>query len=155
MRRSREAFLAMCLIRMILNRVQENSHSISPSLHPNDITTKSPQNLSVGSLERICPELDRQLEAWFDSLPHTIQPNLNVGISPDDPYDSYIRARYYATKHIICRPSLVFAAQLTVPIPVYIYENCVKCINGCREFIWATIFLLRERTHATWLRMQA
>ncbi|CAG8033220.1 unnamed protein product [Penicillium salamii] len=151
--KSREVFLAMCSIRTILNRVQESSHSI-PTQHANDATT-SPQRHSIGSLEKICGEFDRQLETWFNYLPKAIKPNLDVAIAPDDPYDSYIRARYFATEHIICRPSLFLAAQSTTALPVYIFENCQKCVHSCREFIMATTYLLQKRTHSNWPRMQA
>lgn len=143
----------MCSIRTILNRVQESSHSI-PTQHANDATT-SPQRHSIGSLEKICGEFDRQLETWFNYLPKAIKPNLDVAIAPDDPYDSYIRARYFATEHIICRPSLFLAAQSTTALPVYIFENCQKCVHSCREFIMATTYLLQKRTHSNWPRMQA
>jgi hypothetical protein len=154
--KSRAAFLAMCSIRKILSRVQENSHSISPAQHTND-TTKSPQTHSIASLEKFSKIFDNELDDWFKCLPPTIKPNLgqDAASSQDDPYDNYIRARYYATQHIICRPSLLFAAQLNMAIPVYIFENCKKCIDSCRKFIYVTSILLQKRTHVTWLRMQA
>jgi hypothetical protein len=151
--KSRQVFLAMCSIRTILNRVQENTHPISTQ-HVNETTT-SFQKQSIGSLEKICGEFDRQLEAWFKYLPKAIKPNLDIAIVPNDPYDSYIRARYYATEHIICRPSLFLAAQSSTALPVYIFESCQKCVRSCREFIMATSFLLRKRTHSNWPRMQA
>lgn len=150
--KSRQVFLAMCLIRKILNRVQENSHSISAQ-HAND-TTKGSQKHSIGALEKICGEFDRQLESWFNVLPEEIKPNLKSPIDPSDPYDGYIRARYHATEHIIFRPSLFIAAQAT-ELREYIFESCRRCVKGCRGFILATTLLLRKRSHSNWPRMLA
>ncbi|KGO67626.1 Phytanoyl-CoA dioxygenase [Penicillium italicum] len=159
-------FLAMCSIRKLLNRVhsalyaksdQENFHASPPPQHTSDTPSATPQKHSITSLKTISEELDRQLEDWFGSLPNPIRPTLGNTISADHPYDTYILARYYATKHIICRPSLVFAAhsQGSTVLPEFVFANCKKCVDSCRKFIWAASILLRQRTHSNWHRMQA
>ncbi|KAI3115044.1 transcriptional regulator family: Fungal Specific TF [Penicillium roqueforti] len=159
-------FLAMCSIRKLLNRVhsalyakpdQANFHTSPPPQHTSDTPSVTPQKQSITSLKTISEELDRQLEDWFGSLPNPIRPTLGNSISADHPYDTYILARYYATKHIICRPSLVFAAhsQGSTVLPEFIFANCKKCVDSCRKFIWAASLLMMQRTHSNWHRMQA
>ncbi|OQE07300.1 hypothetical protein PENVUL_c014G01196 [Penicillium vulpinum] len=158
-------FLAMCSIRKLLNRVhsalyaksnQDNFHSSPPPQLTGDTPAAAPQKYSIASLKTISEELDRQLENWFDSLPNPIRPTLGNSISADHTYDTYILARYYATKHIICRPSLVFAAhtQGSTVLPEFVFANCKKCVDSCRKFVWAGSLLLRKRTHSNWHRMQ-
>ncbi|QQK40406.1 Phytanoyl-CoA dioxygenase [Penicillium digitatum] len=159
-------FLAMCSIRKLLNRVhsalysksdQESFHASPPPQQPSDTPSATSQNHSITSLKTISEELDRQLEDWFGSLPNPIRPTLGNTISADHPYDTYILARYYVTKHIICRPSLVFAAhtQSSTVLPEFVFANCKKCVDGCRKFIWAASILMRQRMHSSWHRMQA
>ncbi|KAJ5498882.1 Phytanoyl-CoA dioxygenase [Penicillium expansum] len=135
-------FLAMCSIRKLLNRVhsalyaksdQENFHASPPPQHTSDTPSATPQKHSITSLKTISEELDHH------------------------PYDTYILARYYATKHIICRPSLVFAAhtQGSTVLPEFVFANCKKCVDSCRKFIWAASILMRQRTHSNWHKMQA
>ncbi|KAJ5812712.1 Phytanoyl-CoA dioxygenase [Penicillium robsamsonii] len=161
-------FLAMCSIRKLLNRVhsalyarsnQENFQSSPPPQRTSDTPggNPTPQKYSISSLKTISEELDRQLEDWFNSLPSPIRPTLGNTISADHPYDTYILARYYATKHVICRPSLIFAAhsQGSGALPEFVFVNCKKCVDSCRKFVYASSILMRQRTHSNWHRMQA
>ncbi|KAJ5200300.1 Phytanoyl-CoA dioxygenase [Penicillium cf. griseofulvum] len=161
-------FLAICSIRKLLNRVQsalytksdqEKFHSSPPPQRAIDTpgSNPTPQKYSITSLKTISEELDRQLEDWFNSLPNPIRPTLGNTISADHPYDTYILTRYYATKHIICRPSLVIAAhtQGSTVLPEFVFANCKKCVDSCRKFVWAASLLMRQRTYANWHRMQA
>lgn len=156
----------MCSIRKLLNRVhsalyaksdQENFHASPPPQHTSDTPSATPQKHWITSLKSISEELDRQLEDWFGSLPNPIRPTLGNTISANNPYDTYILARYYVTKHIICRPSLVFAAhtQGSTVLPEFIFANCKKCVDSCRKFIWAASIIMRQRTYGNWHRMQA
>ncbi|KAJ5587490.1 uncharacterized protein N7459_003255 [Penicillium hispanicum] len=66
------------------------------------------------------------LETWFESLPECIKPDLRDA-NPRDLRDNQLRSRYYATKHIICRPCLVLAAQSREEeLSGYIVANCVS-----------------------------
>ncbi|KAJ5802786.1 uncharacterized protein N7503_005236 [Penicillium pulvis] len=156
-------FLAMCSIRKLLNRIHSTMYA-SNAVEPNGRTVPvkisgaamaSTQQPSIASLEAVNKELSRQLKAWFDALPDTIKPDLQ-NPNPRDLHDSQLRTRYYATKHVICRPCLVFAAQSQdAPLSGYIMANCEACVDSCRHFIRATVPLLKRRTHSTWLRLQA
>lgn len=145
-------FLALCSIRKLLNRIHNTMYagkletdSSKPQHHP----------ISVASLETLNIELSRQLKTWFNSLPESIKPNLQDPISRNV-HDGLLRSRYYAAKHILCRPSLVFAAQSRdIQLPGYLIENCKICVDSCRNFILTTIPLVKKRTHSTWLRLQA
>lgn len=155
-------FLAMCSIRKLLNRIHntmysaEIANSEESGLRGTYINTGHlSYEPSIASLEAVNIELSRQLKAWFDSLPESIKPNLHDPV-PRDLQDSQIRTRYYAAKHIICRPCLVFAAvSRQVHLSEFVKANCEACIDSCRKFLHATIPLLGRKTHATWLRLQA
>ncbi|KAJ5697463.1 transcriptional regulator family: Fungal Specific TF [Penicillium malachiteum] len=111
-------FLAMCSIRKLLNRIHSTMYA-SKSTESNGSTSARRfgrsvkaynQQPSIASLESVNIELSRQLRVWFESLPDTIKPDLQ-NPNARDLHDSQLRTRYYATKHVICRPCLVFAAQ--------------------------------------------
>ncbi|KAJ5310189.1 uncharacterized protein N7443_002650 [Penicillium atrosanguineum] len=145
-------FLAMCSIRKLLNRIhntlyagKSETDSTNPQHHP----------MSVASLEALNVELNRQLKTWFDSLPESIKPDLQDP-TPRDVQDGLLRSRYYAAKHILCRPSLVFAAQSRdIQLTGYLLENCKICVDSCRNFILTNVPFIKKRTHSTWLRLQA
>lgn len=155
-------FLAMCSSRKLLNRIHNTMYA-SKSIRPDGIFSGSTrdsampyrQKPSIASLETVKVELDRQLVTWFESLPESIKPDLGNS-NPRDNQDDQLRSRYYATKHIICRPCLVFAAHSREEaLSGYIRANCESCVDSCRKFIHATVPLLNRRTHSTWLRLQA
>jgi hypothetical protein len=159
-------FLAMTSVRKILNSVHntlyakpqpENYQSASPSRHTSEAPNVPPQKQPIASLKTISKELDRQVEVWVQSIPAYARPSLNSPIFPGHPYHTPILARYYATKHIIGRPSLLFAAnnQTSSVLPEYIWNNCTDCVINCRKFLQTASILLRKRTHASWLRTQA
>ncbi|KAJ5653901.1 transcriptional regulator family: Fungal Specific TF [Penicillium lividum] len=135
-------FLAMCSIRKLLNRIHNTMYASNPA-EPNGrtilanisgVVNASNQQSSVASLEAVNKELSRQLTAWFDSLPESIKPDLQ-NPNPRDIHDSQLRTRYYATRHVICRPCLVFAAQSPdTPLSEYIMANC--------EALLAAVFVI-------------
>jgi hypothetical protein len=145
-------FLAMCSVRKLLNRIHNTMYagnsetdSSMPQHHP----------MPAASLEALNIELSRQLEAWFDSLPESIKPDLQDP-NPRDVQDGQIRSRYFAAKHILCRPSLVLAAQSrSIQLTADLIENSKICVDSCRDFVLTTVPLLKNRTHSTWLRLQA
>ncbi|KAJ5690046.1 hypothetical protein N7462_004438 [Penicillium macrosclerotiorum] len=153
----------MCSIRKLLNRIHNTMYS--NKLTDTDRGSllgqfKEPtqpyhQEPSIASLESVNVELSRQLKTWFDSLPDEIKPDLRDP-NPRDLQDSQLRTRYYAAKHIICRPCLVYATHSREQqLSGYVMTNCEICIDSCRKFVHATVPLLKRRTHSTWLRLQA
>lgn len=147
-------FLAMCSIRKLLNRIHSTMYANKPETD-GPLSSKPNNPPSVVSLEALNIELSRQLKAWFDSLPESIKPNLQDP-NPRDLRDSQLRSRYYAAKHILGRPCLVFAAQSKdVRLTKYLMDNCEICVDSCRSFALATVHLLHRRTHSIWLRLQA
>ncbi|KAJ5677726.1 transcriptional regulator family: Fungal Specific TF [Penicillium maclennaniae] len=145
-------FLAMCSIRKLLNRIHNTIYAGKIETDP----SKSQHHpVSVASLETLNIELSRQLKTWFDSLPESIKPNLQDP-NPRDVHDRLLRLRYYAAKHILYRPSLVFAAQSKeIQLTAYLIENCKICVDSCRKFILTTVPFIKKRTHGTGLRLQA
>lgn len=155
--RNNNVFLAICSIRKILNRVHSTMYSNKLIESTNDASSANPnrQGNSIASLESINVELHRQLDSWFDSLPSYIKPDLRI-VSPEDLQRSQLQTRFHAAKHIICRPCLVYAAQLrNGQLSEYVMSNCETCVDSCRKFIRGTVPLLRKRTPSTWLRLQA
>lgn len=119
------------------------------TLQPNGI-------LTVGSMGSICAELNRQLDAWYNSLPDGIKPDL----SQDDPQnlqEGWIRSRYWSAKHIICRPCLVYAASVSDPLhlPSYVLKYSEMCVESCRKYIKTASYILMRRTQYTWMTIQA
>ncbi|KAJ6119977.1 transcriptional regulator family: Fungal Specific TF [Penicillium sp. IBT 18751x] len=145
-------FLAMCSIRKLLNRIHNTIYAGKIETDP----SKSQHHpVSVASLETLNIELSRQLKTWFDSLPESIKPSLQDP-NPRDVHDRLLRLRYYAAKHILYRPSLVFAAQSKdIQLTAYLVENCKICVDSCRKFILTTVPLIKKRTYGTGLRLQA
>ncbi|KAJ5558775.1 Phytanoyl-CoA dioxygenase [Penicillium sp. DV-2018c] len=158
-------FLAVTSIRKILNRVHntlyakpqpENYQSSSTSRHTSETPSGPPQTQPISSLKTISKELNRQVEEWLQNIPAYARPSLSeYDLYNGDPRHIPILARYYATKHIIGRASLLFAANTSGRLPDYIYENCNDCVVNCRKFLQTASLLLRKRTHSSWLIMQA
>lgn len=155
--RNNLVFLAMCSIRKILNRIHSTMYSgkfIDPEQQIIS-TNNHRQQQSVTSLESINVELHRQLNTWFESLPESIKPDLR-NLDPGDLQDSQLQTRFYAAKHIICRPCLIYAAQQrSGQLSGFVMTNCETCVDSCRKFIHGTVPLLKRRTPSTWLRLQA
>lgn len=155
--RNNVVFHFICSIRKLVNRVQSEMYSNHVNESNKDTTSINPnrQRPSIASLESINVELHRQLDSWFDSLPDYIKPDLHI-VSQEDLQRSRLQTRFLAAKHIICRPCLVYAAQLREgQLSDYVMSNCETCVDSCRMFIRCTIPLLGGRTSSTWLRLQA
>ncbi|KAJ5107230.1 Phytanoyl-CoA dioxygenase [Penicillium angulare] len=155
-------FLAMCSMRKLLNRIHSTIYSNKPiesNITAFQRNTEDPRSSnhhsSIASLESVNLELKRQLAVWFDSLPDTIKPDLQVP-NTLDLQDCQLRSRYHAAAHVICRPWLVFAAQFQESISSeYVMTNCEACVDACRHLILASVPLLKRRTYSVWLRLQA
>ncbi|OAA54716.1 Transcription factor [Niveomyces insectorum RCEF 264] len=159
-------FLALCSIRRLLNRVHNavytsaNKNSSKSFIAP-DIASAEPTDQQAAlaqllSMAGVIDELQRQLDAWYDSLPELIKPDLSTTV-PQDTQDAWLRIRYWSAKHIISRPSLVYAARWAdgTDLPDYVYRYAEMCIESSRCYIETVIHTLNKRTHYSWMVVQA
>lgn len=161
------SFLAICSIRRLLNRIHRAMYAAYPGsstseLSPPGMVARSTSTLqpngilTVGSLGSICAELNRQLDAWYNSLPDGIKPDLTQD-DPQNLQEGWIRSRYWSAKHIICRPCLVYAASVSDPLhlPSYVLKYSEMCVESCRKYIKTASYILMRRTQYTWMTIQA
>lgn len=161
------SFLAICSIRRLLNRIHRAMYAAYPGsatsgLSPPSTVTRSTSTLqpngilTVGSMGSICAELNRQLDAWYNSLPDGIKPDLSQN-DPQNLQEVWIRSRYWSAKHIICRPCLVYAASVSdqLHLPSYVLKYSEMCVESCRRYIKTASYILMGRTQYTWMTIQA
>lgn len=109
------------------------------------------------SLLRVCGELSRQLESWYESLPQTIKPVLDGSIEGDG-QACFLRLRYWSSRQAIYRPFVVYVTSLhaeregagDVNVPASVLEMCERCLNACRMFILTVGTLLKKRSPYTY-----
>ncbi|KAK7202804.1 hypothetical protein BZA70DRAFT_93936 [Myxozyma melibiosi] len=150
-------FLAEISIRRLLNRVH------------NSLYTTSSGKRSLHSLLKICDELNRQLELWYDSIPEVVRPDLSLSpsssLSADDEENDralVLRIRYYATRHIIFRPFVLRvidpslpASETYGPHKPRVLENCHRCLDSIRRYIHSAGYILRHPSPYTWTLSQS
>ncbi|KAF7561500.1 hypothetical protein G7046_g2669 [Stylonectria norvegica] len=123
---------------------QENQAS-SPHLDPD------------ASLLRVCGELNRQLETWYESLPEVIKPDL-TGAVPGNGQICLLRLRYWSSKQIIYRAFVVYVTSQSMErdfsVSPSVIEMCDLCLTGCRMFVLTASHLLAERTPRTYSAAQ-
>lgn len=145
-------YLAEISIRRLLNRIHN-------TLYPHKTGNLSSTSLAtsgdvpvreISSTRAICDELHRQLDIWYYSIPEPYRPALGVETTPND-RDRVLRIRYYATKHIIYRPFVLYViARVGEPIADLILEKCSICIESCRLYIYNTGHILKRASQYTW-----
>lgn len=155
--------LAEISARSLLNRIHHtlfftDSLSIYTGRNLADISIMSPPSLDPdASLLRLCQELDRQLESWYQSLPEAIKPDL-AGNPPGSRQASLLRLRYWSSKHIIYRPFVIYVTSLTGgqnrDVPQSVLEMCEMCLTACRTYISTARYLLSHRTPYTYSSAQ-
>jgi hypothetical protein len=155
--------LADITARSLLNRIHHTIYFTdsltlyagrSPGvLAPSGATVSNPD----ASLLRVCEELSRQLETWYESLPDAIKPNLSGTVKGSGPI-SLLRLRYWSAKQNIYRPFVIYATSQTaeqhVNIPQAVLEKCQLCLSSCRMFLLTASHILSERTPFTFSSAQ-
>lgn len=103
-------FVAETAIRRLLNRVHSSLYSSENSdlVSFADIGPR-PGNISLGKLINVSAELNRQLEEWYMSIPESLRPPLGTEAIAND-RGKVLRLRFYAARHIIHRPFVLYAA---------------------------------------------
>lgn len=156
--------LAEISARSLLNRIHHalfftDSLTIYTGGSVEDLSSSS--HLSVlnpnASLLRVCDELNRQLETWYEALPDIIKPNLD-GEPGGHRQAGIMRLRYWSAKHNIYRAFVVYVTSQTwdteITVPSVVLDMCDICLNACRKFILCCHLVLSERTPYTYTTAQ-
>ena len=155
--------LAEISARSLLNRIHHtlfftDSLTIYVGKNLSNLSATAPPSLNPdASLLRVCRELDRQLETWYESLPESIKPDL-AGIPEGNRQVSLLRLRYWSARQTIYRPFVIYVtsqnAEQDIHIPQSVLEMCEMCLSACRMFIHTAGHLLSERTPYTYSSAQ-
>ena len=150
-------YLAEIAVRRLLNRIH---NSLYPSKQRHFLAISStaltaPDELTVdeiSSIMSICDELYSQLETWHSSIPEACRPSLDT--TPAHEYnhrEAILRIRYYAARHIIWRPFVIYVATHKIhDVSSAIYKRAAMCLESCRNYIHNTTIVLRRPSLYTW-----
>jgi hypothetical protein len=115
-------YLAEISIRRLLNRIHNSLYPrkrTALTLSSTSLTTSDEFSArEISSATAVCDELHRQLDLWYESIPEPFRPILGTEPTSND-RESVLRIRYYATKHIIYRPFVLYLIR-NGPDPVTI-----------------------------------
>lgn len=101
-------------------------------------------------MNAICDELHSQLDSWYSSMPEAFRPELDVMQTLDD-RQATLRTRYFATRHIIYRPFVLYiVTHGGEQIAEDIISKAIICIESCRSYIHSTKQLLAKPSQYTW-----
>lgn len=150
-------YLAEISVRRLLNRIH---NSLYPSkqhfLALSSTALTAPEDLSINeisSMMSVCDELYSQLETWHSSIPEAFRPSLNTTIPPHEYNDreAILRIRYYAARHIIWRPFVIFIATHGMhDVSNAIFDRAAMCLESCRIYIHNTTLVLQRPSMYTW-----
>lgn len=152
--------LADISARSLLNRIHHaiyltDSLSLFPGL--SQIPYRTISSTPNAFILRLCEELNRQLETWYESLPEIVRPALS-GNPVGDGQAGILRLRYWSAKHNIHRPFVIYAtstaAKSQANIPSADLERCELCLSACRMFLLTAGHTLSERTSYTFSTLQ-
>lgn len=157
--------LAEISARLLLNRIHHalfhadnlavyaGAASEIPSFH-RQRSTHSPN----ASLLRVCDELERQLQSWYDSLPEVIRPDISGTGNSESRHASVLELRYWSTKQNIYRNFVIYVtsegAEGLHQVPASVLDKCSICLNACRSFILSAGSVLSVRTPYTYIVAQ-
>ncbi|KAJ5359774.1 Transcription factor [Penicillium concentricum] len=150
-------YLAEISIRRLLNRVHNSLYpSKKHGLTLSSTTLTTPEEFSmddISSMSAVCDELRSQLELWHSSIPDSIRPKLNIEASMQESDDrqAILRIRYFAARHIIYRPFVLFIVTHDFTcISHDIVEKAGICIESCRCYVHSTTRILKHPSQYTW-----
>jgi hypothetical protein len=149
-------YLAEISIRRLLNRIHNSLYPRKRTiltLSSTSLTTSDDFSArEISSATAICDELHRQLDIWYESIPELFRPALGTEPTAND-RESVLRIRYYATKHIIYRPFVLYiigqgANPTAITNPVL--EKARICIESCRLYLHNATKNLENSSQYTW-----
>ncbi|KAB5532610.1 hypothetical protein GE09DRAFT_371046 [Coniochaeta sp. 2T2.1] len=165
-------FVAETAIRRLLNRIhcslyaKEHTDINALAGDPAMLT-----NISLSKLLSLSAELNRQLEEWYHSIPGKIRPPIGTEPVAND-RGKVLRIRYYAARHIIHRPFVLYVVlqqpttptghptpvgspQPLVPLPRVVREKCQVCIDSCQTYLYNVVEMLDKRSPYLWTFSQS
>jgi hypothetical protein len=149
-------FLAEISVRRLLNRIHNSLYPRKDHfLAVSTATLTAPENLSpagIASMMSICDELYSQLKTWHTSIPEAYRPSLEMGsVGEYNDREAILRIRYYAARHIIWRPFVIYiATHGMTSASSTIYERAEMCLESCRKYIQSTTLVLQGPSMYTW-----
>ncbi|GAD91713.1 predicted protein [Paecilomyces variotii No. 5] len=151
--------LADITARSLLNRMHNALFAIDSQLvcTPGPLEASSNQCFPTlgpeAPLFRICQELDRQLETWYESLPTAIRPDLH-GRYKGSNQACLLRLRYWSAKQQIHRAFVLYVTSAgtrdSCDFPPSILDKCGVCLDACHAFLLTAGHILSCRTPYTY-----
>ncbi|WZH48528.1 putative C6 finger domain protein [Fusarium acuminatum] len=150
------AYLAEISIRRLLNRIHNSLYLRKPNFPNTALSSTSlmtPDEFSLeelSSITSVCEELHSQLDLWHAAIPEQFRPPLSLEEIENDRI-SILRIRYYAARHIIYRPFVLYVTTHSQSqAPSTIIEKARICIESCRLYLYHTSKILRAPSQYTW-----
>jgi len=147
-------YLAEISIRRLLNHIHNSLYPRKrTALTLSSTSLTASDDLSgreISSATSVCDELHRQLDLWYESIPEQFRPALGAEPTSNE-RESVLRIRYYATKHIIYRPFVLYlirngSGAVTAPV----LEKATRCIESCRMYLHNATKSLQNSSQYTW-----
>lgn len=150
------AFLGEMSIRRLLNRIHNSLYPKKHDLLQNSLSSTSmmtPDEFSLeelSSVTAVCEELHRQLDVWHAAIPEQFRPSLGLEELDNDRI-SILRIRYFAARHIIYRPFVLYVTtHHGALIPQDIVDKAGVCIESCKLYLHHTSRILKAPSQYTW-----
>lgn len=150
------AYLAEISIRRLLNRIHNSLYPRRPNVLNTSLPSMSlmtPDEFSLeelASITSVCEELHHQLDLWHAAIPEQFRPPFSLEELDNDRI-SILRIRYYAAKHIIYRPFVLYiTTHNRSQAPRTIIEKAGICIESCKLYLYHTSKILRAPSQYTW-----
>lgn len=150
-------YLAEISIRRLLNRVHNSLYPRKQHFLALSATAlTAPEDMSLAevlSMTSVCDELYSQLQMWHASIPEAFRPSLDVTMSShgDSDRERILRIRYYAARHIIWRPFVIYIANHGMEgVPNVILDRAMVCLDSCRNYIHNATIVLQRPSVYTW-----
>ncbi|KAK3291221.1 uncharacterized protein B0H64DRAFT_330746 [Chaetomium fimeti] len=147
--------LAEISIRRLLNRVHNSLYPRKRnvlSLSSTSLTAVDEFSAAeIASVTSVCDELYRQLNSWYESIPEPSRPALGTAPTGHE-RKSILRIRYYAARHIIHRPFVLYIVtnDLQHVDNAVVLEKAGVCIDSCRTYLRNTTEILAKQSQYTW-----
>ncbi|CAK7200587.1 hypothetical protein SEUCBS139899_003285 [Sporothrix eucalyptigena] len=149
-------YLAEISIRRLLNRIHNCLYPIKHHIFRLSsaalMTTDNFSTEEITAMQTVCDELRRQLDLWHSSIPEPYRPLLVEDPQGHTDRQLVLRIRYFAARHIIYRPFVLFIVGQQNPsmIADSILEKAALCIDACRSYIMNVTHIIQRPSQYTW-----
>ncbi|CAK7244578.1 MAG: hypothetical protein STHCBS139747_006122 [Sporothrix thermara] len=151
-------YLAEISIRRLLNRIHNCLYPVRQNIFRLSsaalLATETFSGEEIAAMQTVCDELRRQLELWYASIPEPYRPRLGTERQGDSDRQLVLRIRYFASRHIIYRPFVLFIVGQPPPPGIVvadsIMEKAALCIDSCRSYIINVTHIIQRPSQYTW-----